>query len=264
MGAQDISWLNLILGYLLLIIPVMIFRYYQTGMIKPMLISMLRMSLQLFLVGLYLKYLFRLNNPWINIAWVLIMILVTAYTIVSRTRLPRRLLFIPVFLALILSISLVDLFLLGVVLKLDFIFEARYLIPLTGMLIGNSLNNTVIGVDHFYNCIRQQQNTYRFALANGASQSEAVHIFIRDSIRKAMNPTIASTAVMGIVSLPGMMTGQILGGSDPSVAIKYQILIMIMIFVSSLVTLWLSILFCNRKAFDKFGNPDGRIMKISH
>ena len=101
MGAQDISWLNLILGYLLLIIPVMIFRYYQTGMIKPMLISMFRMSVQLFLVGLYLKYLFRLNNPWINIAWVLIMILVTAYTIVSRTRLPRKLLFIPVFLALI-------------------------------------------------------------------------------------------------------------------------------------------------------------------
>lgn len=261
MGAQDISWGNLMLGYMLLIIPVFIFRYYRTGMIKPALISMTRMSVQLFLVGLYLKYIFQFNNPFINILWILIMILVTAYTIVTRTKLPKKLLFIPVLLALIISITFIDFFLLGVVLDLHFIFDARYLIPITGMLIGNSLTNTVIAIDHFYSRIVQQQNMYRFALANGASQSEAVHLFIRDAIRRAMNPSIASTAVMGIVSLPGMMTGQILGGSDPSVAIKYQILIMLTIFVSSLITMLLSILFCNRKAFDAYGNLNPDIRK---
>ena len=223
-------------------------------MIKPMLISMFRMSVQLFLVGLYLKYLFQLNHALVNMAWVLLMIVVTAYTVVTRTHLPRKLLFLPVLLALIISIFFIDLFLLGVVLRLDFIFEAAYLIPITGMLIGNSLTNTVIAIDHFYTRIKQQQNTYRFALANGGTRSDAMRIFIKDALRRAMNPTIASTAVMGIVSLPGMMTGQILGGSDPSVAIKYQILIMLTIFVSSLITIVLSILFCNRKAFDGFGN----------
>lgn len=261
MGAHDISWLNLLLGYLLLIIPVFIFRYYKTGLLVPTLISLGRMSVQLFLVGLYLKYIFQYNNAFVNLGWVLVMVLVTAYTIVSRSNLPEKMLFIPVFLALIISISFIDAFLLGVVLKLDFIFDARYLIPITGMLIGNSLTNTVIAIDFFYSRIRQQQNTYRFALANGATQTEAVQIFIRDAIKKAMNPTIASTAVMGIVSLPGMMTGQILGGSDPTVAIKYQILIMLTIFVSSLVTILLSILFCNKKAFDEFGNLRRSMLK---
>ncbi|MEG1555677.1 MAG: iron export ABC transporter permease subunit FetB [Bacteroidales bacterium] len=261
MGAQDISWFNLMFGYLLLLIPIGIFKYYQVGLTKSMLISMLRMSIQLFLVGLYLKYLFQLNDLWINVGWVLLMILVTASTIVRRSKLPRKLLFIPVLLALIISIALVDAFLLGVVLRLEFIFEARYLIPITGMLIGNSLTNTIIAIDNFYSRIQQQQNTYRFALANGATQQEAVHIFIRQALRKALNPSIASTAVMGIVSLPGMMTGQILGGSDPSVAIKYQILIMLTIFVSSLLTIILSILFCNQKAFDACGNLNSNFLK---
>ena len=261
MGAQDISWINLLSGYFLLLVPIFVFRYYKTGLLVPTLISMGRMSLQLFLVGLYLKYIFQFNNAFVNLGWVLIMVLVTAYTIVNRSNLPKKMLFIPVFIALIISISLVDAFLLGIVLKLDFIFDARYLIPITGMLIGNSLTNTVIAIDFFYSRIRQQQNTYRFALANGASQSEAVQIFIRDAVKKAMNPTIASTAVMGIVSLPGMMTGQILGGSDPTVAIKYQILIMLTIFVSSLVTILLSILFCNKKAFDEFGNLRQSMLK---
>ena len=261
MGAQDISWINLLSGYFLLLVPIFVFRYYKTGLIVPALISMGRMSIQLFLVGLYLKYIFQFNNAFVNLGWVLVMVLVTAHTIVSRSNLPKKMLFIPVFLALIISISFVDAFLLGVVLKLDFIFDARYLIPITGMLIGNSLTNTVIAIDFFYSRIRQQQNTYRFALANGATQTEAVQIFIRDALKKAMNPTIASTAVMGIVSLPGMMTGQILGGSDPTVAIKYQILIMLTIFVSSLVTILLSILFCNKKAFDEFGNIRPSMLK---
>jgi len=120
------------------------------------------------------------------------------------------------------------LYLLGVVLKLDFIFEARYFIPITGMLIGNTLADMVISLNNFYKGISKQQTTYRFALANGA--------------------------VMGLVSLPGMMTGQILGGSSPSVAIKYQILIMLTIFVSSLVTNVLTLLFSCRNAFDSMGN----------
>lgn len=254
MGAQDISWLNLISGYALLLIPIFIFSYYKTGLTKDMLWAITRMTIQLFLVGVYLEFIFTLNSWLVNLSWVLIMIAVTAYTVTDRAQLSRKLFILPVFISIFISLALVDLYLLGVVLKLNFIFEARYFIPITGMLIGNTLADMVISLNNFYKGISKQQTTYRFALANGATRSEALSLFMREAIRVTMSRGIATTAVMGLVSLPGMMTGQILGGSSPSVAIKYQILIMLTIFVSSLVTNVLTLLFSCRNAFDSMGN----------
>lgn len=254
MGAQDISWINLISGYLLLIIPILTFTYYKTGLIKDTLWAVGRMTIQLLMVGTYLEFIFTLNSWVINLVWVIIMIAVTAFTVIDRAQLSRKLFLLPVFASVLISLSVVDLYLLGIVLKLDFIFDARYFIPITGMLIGNTLADMVVSLNNFYKGIRKQQTTYRFALANGASRTEALALFMREAIRVTMNRSIATIAVMGLVSLPGMMTGQILGGSSPSVAIKYQVLIMLTIFVSSLITNVLTLLFSCRKAFDSMGN----------
>ena len=77
---------------------------------------------------------------------------------------------------------------------------------------------------------------------------------MRDALKIAFNPTIATTAIMGLISLPGMMTGQILGGSDPGVAVKYQIMLMITIFSSSILNVVLTIFLSNRFAFDAYDN----------
>ena len=159
MGAQDISWLNLISGYALLLIPIFIFSYYKTGLTKDMLWAITRMTIQLFLVGVYLEFIFTLNSWLVNLAWVLIMIAVTAYTVTDRAQLSRKLFILPVFISIFISLALVDLYLLGVVLKLDFIFEARYFIPITGMLIGNTLADMVISLNNFYKGISKQQTT---------------------------------------------------------------------------------------------------------
>ena len=261
MGAEDIGWGNLAAGYVLLFVPLLIFRYYRTGMIRSTLVSMARMSVQLLLVALYLEVIFRLNNPWLNTGWVTVMILATAWTVIGRVRLSPRYLFVPVFLAVLFSLTAVDAYLLGAVLRLNFIFDARYFIPITGMLIGNSLTAVIVSFDSFFGSLTRQQTTYRFGLANGATRQESLRMFIREAIRRAMNPTIASTAVMGLVSLPGMMTGQILGGSDPSVAIKYQILIMISIFVSTLLSLVISLNLCSRFVFDRFDNLKSSVFR---
>lgn len=92
-----------------------------------------------------------------------------------------------------------------------------------------------------------------YKLSLGATRFEAVRDFAKRSFVSAMNPTIASMATMGIVSLPGMMTGQILGGSVPLVAIKYQIAIMIAILASTVLSISLSIFFTVGKSFDKYG-----------
>lgn len=251
-GAHDILWQDLALGFILLAIPLLIFSYYKTGMSRPALIAVARMTVQLLLVGLYLQYIFYLNSPVINLLWVALMIIIASYTVLKRSGLRVRRFLWPVLFAMTLSILFVDFYFLVIVLQLDYLLDARFLISISGMLIGNCLSINVMGLTVFYEGLEKNKITYEFSLANGATQEEALRPFIKNALQKALNPLIATTSVVGLISLPGMMTGQILGGSNPAVAIKYQIMIMLTIFVSALLTVVLSILVSNRFVFDEF------------
>ena len=90
-------------------------------------------------------------------------------------------------------------------------------------------------------------------LGNGATQAEARSPFIGEAMKKSFSPLIANMAVMGLVALPGTLVGQILGGSSPNVAIKYQIMIIIINFTASMLSLVITIKLSSRKSFDKAG-----------
>ncbi|NOZ36385.1 MAG: ABC transporter permease [Chlorobi bacterium] len=257
----DINYFALFSGYALMLIPVFVLWYYKTGLVKDTLIATARMTVQLLLVGLYLEYIFKLNNVLINISWVILMSIIASYTIIRRSGLRLRLFFIPVLFSGIISIAVTDAFFLGFVIKLDNVFNARYFIPVTGMLLGNTIKNVVIAVDAFYRRIDEEETYYRWHLANGATKKEALLPFMRDALKVAFNPMIATTAIMGLISLPGMMTGQILGGSNPNVAVKYQIMLLITIFSSAVLNVVLTILFSNRFAFDAFDNLKKEIFR---
>ena len=258
--AIDISWSGLAVGFVLLVIPFFVLWYYRTGLLKPAVISVIRMTVQLLLVGLYLEYIFILNNMWINLTWVLIMVIIAALTTVKRSYLYFRLYLIPVFVSLAISLIIVDVYFLGFVIKLDNLFEAIYLIPITGMLLGNCIRTNILGLSSYYNKLQKEQILYKYALANGATKKEALIPYMRNSLRTSFAPTIATMAVVGLISLPGMMTGQILGGSSPNVAIKYQIMLMITILVSSVMTVVLTIFISNRFIFDPFHNLRTKII----
>jgi putative ABC transport system permease protein len=253
-GVRDIDWIPFLWGYLLLLLPLFTLAYYRTGLVKATFIAVVRMTGQLLLVGLYLEFIFKLNNGWVNLLWIVVMVALTSLSIIHRGQLTYRFYAVPVCWALGLSLMGVLAYFFLVVLRFEHYFEARYLLPITGMLLGNCLQSNIIGLNAYYSRLRQEQQLYRYALANGATRQEALYPFMRDALVKAFNPAIASMAVMGLVSLPGMMTGQILGGSQPSVAIKYQIMIMIIILVCSLLSLILTIFLANRYAFDAFDN----------
>ncbi|HBF88006.1 MAG TPA: ABC transporter permease [Bacteroidales bacterium] len=250
----DIGWFELIVSHLLLIIPLLIFWYYKTKLLKDTIIAMLRMSVQLILVGFYLEYVFRWNNAYINLLWVLIMVIVSAVTITQKTGLKLRFFLVPNFVAIFVSLFVIDFLFLGYIVKLDYAFDARYIIPISGMILGNSMQNNIISLNYMYNDLNKNEIQYQYALACGASFKEAITPYISEGLRKSFNPTIAKTAVMGIISLPGTMTGQIIGGSSPTTAIKYQIMLVLMIFVSSVLSVFLSIVIANRFAFDKYFN----------
>jgi putative ABC transport system permease protein len=259
----DISYLKLFAGYALMLIPVIVLWYFKTGLVKDTIIAVIRMTVQLLLVGVYLEYIFKINNAALNVAWVLVMSLISSYTIIRRGGLRYRLFFLPVLFSGIISIAVTDAYFLGYVIKLHNIFDARYFIPITGMLMGNTIRTVILSLDSYYGRIDENRTEYRWYLANGATRQEALLPFMRDALRVAFNPTIATTAIMGLISLPGMMTGQILGGSDPSVAVKYQIMLMITIFSSSILNVVLTIYFSNLAAFDKFDNLKKEIFRAN-
>lgn len=253
-GIVDISLWDLLLSFSMMAIPLLFFYFYKIKVIKSTLIGMVRMAIQLALVAVYLEWIFDQNKAWINVLWVLIMILVGVFTTINRASLHWKKLVLPLFIASITSIFIVDAFFLGLIIRLDYVFDARYFIPISGMILGNALNHNIIGLSTYFKSLKEKQDLYQFLLSNTGSSKLALRPFIGEAINRAINPMIATMSVMGLISLPGMMTGQILGGSPPAIAIKYQIMIMIAIFVGCSLNLFLSIILVNRFAFDRFQN----------
>jgi putative ABC transport system permease protein len=159
----------------------------------------------------------------------------------------------PLIVGFIVASILVGLYFLGIVLKLNNVFSAQYFIPIMGILLGNMLTVNVIAVGTFYTTLQREQNLYYYLLGNGASRSEALQPFVRQAIVKSFSPTIANMAVMGLVSLPGTMIGQILGGSSPNVAIEYQIMIVVITMSASMLSLIIAIGLSSKQAFDSYG-----------
>ena len=253
MGTIDISYLNLSIGLLLLIIPIVYLWKLKTGLVKATLIGTARMIVQLFFIGIYLQYLFMWDNPWINFLWVIIMIFVASHTALTRTGLKPKVLLIPISIGFLCSVVCVGMYFIAVVLRLENPFSAQYFIPIFGILMGNMLSSNVIALNTYYSGLKREQQVYRYLLGNGATHAEAQAPFIRQAIIKSFSPLIANIAVMGLVSLPGTMIGQILGGSNPNVAIKYQMMIMVITFTASMLSLMITISLASRRSFDPYG-----------
>jgi putative ABC transport system permease protein len=216
-------------------------------------ISILRMSIQLTLVGFYLKTLFSLNNPYLNGLWILMMLVVADLSILKRAGLKARYFALATFTAIAFSILFSTTYLVVLVIQPAHFYDAHYIIPLAGMILGNCLQGNVIALERFYSALRKNEDEYVTYLTLGATRWEAVRPYFQDAIKAAINPTIASMATMGLVSLPGMMTGQILGGSEPWLAAKYQIAIMLCIFTSTTIACIINLKLSLNIAFNAFG-----------
>ncbi len=256
-AALDIRTTGLILGYLLLIIPIVIFLIYRIKLMKNLMISILRLTIQLLLVGLYLQFLFKLNAWWLTVLWLLFMIFAADISLLSASKLSLRRFLFPIFLSLLAGTLVPLVYMLGIIIKLPNLLEAQYVIPIAGMIIGNSLRADIIGLSRFYDLIRSDEKCYLLSLAQGATLRESVHPYLQRAFSASLAPSIATMATIGIVSLPGMMTGIILGGTNPIVAIKYQIAIMIAIFTGTTLTVILGIILTIKRSFSKYGvlNP---------
>lgn len=211
----DLSLLATASMYALLLIPIGVFLWLRLGLVKDTLIATARMTIQLFLVGLYLKYIFHLNNIWVNLAWVVVMMVAANFSVLGASGLKRGLFFWRALAGIVISTGIVSAWFIFVAIRPEPIYDARYVIPIVGMILGNCQRSNVLSLERFYSGIRDNEREFTTYLLLGATLSEATRPYLRTALKSCVNPSIASMATMGIVSLPGMMTGQILGGALP-------------------------------------------------
>lgn len=261
MSSTDIGYWQLAAGYSLLLLPLSIFLWHKVPLLGEMVISIVRMTVQLLFIGFYLQILFEWNRTWLNILWIAVMVLVADGSIIRGCGLQARRFMISLFIALFLGVMVPLVIFLTVIMFPHPALDARYVIPISGMILGNCLRADIVGIQHFYESIRRREKEFLFRLGAGARLLEAIDPHVRESLQAALNPTIATMATMGVVSLPGMMTGAIMGGADPATAIKYQIAIMIAIFSGTSITVTLAIYLTLGKSFSPWGILDKSIFK---
>jgi putative ABC transport system permease protein len=225
----EIGWLDLALAAALLAVNFGISAALRLGLTRSLLVAAVRMTVQLWLVGFVLEWVFAAERPWVILAMALVMAAVAGVAAVHRTS--RR--FVGVYWDSLLTILVVSFLITGFavlgVLRVDPWWYPQYLIPLLGMLLGNALTGISLGLDRFLEGYVGHRDRLEGRMVLGATRWETARGEVREALRVALIPTVNSMLVMGVVSLPGMMTGQILAGADPADAVRYQILIMLMI-----------------------------------
>jgi putative ABC transport system permease protein len=235
MTVLDLSFWQLSLALLLVFVVVAISLRQRLGLERDLLIGAVRTMVQLYLVGLILAAVFSAARWY----WVLLILAVMAaiatHAAVSRLAKPIPGVYWIAATALTISTAATLAWVIGVVVQPRPWWEPQYVIPIAGMILGNSMTSAALAGDRLQSDLFARRDEVEARLALGFSGPEAVQPLVRASLRAAMIPTVNGMMTVGVVQLPGMMTGQILAGASPLTAIRYQIVVVFMLAVATAV-----------------------------
>ncbi|ABX41475.1 ABC transporter permease [Lachnoclostridium phytofermentans] len=236
--------------YLLLLIVLLVMKKCRINQTKLLVIASLRMTVQLTLAGLILTYIFKNPHPAFTIFYILLMTGFAIYMVLNRNKEINRKFKLIVAASLALSgIAIICFFIIAVV-GVN-IFNPQYTIPIGGMIIGNAMTGVSLGLKTFNETIKSQRNRIDTLINMGVTPQKILIPFVNQAIETALLPTLNSMLSMGVISLPGMMTGQILSGTLPMTAILYQIAIIIAVSAVTCLSVFCSLFFGYKTLYNK-------------
>lgn len=227
-GVIKIQLWQFLIVYLLLLVVLLIMKICHVDKAKQLIVASIKMTIQLVLAGYILAYIFDNPHPLFVILYIVLMISFTIYRVLSKNKELNKKFKIVVAVSIIISGLSIIIFFIGVVVGVS-LFNPQYVIPISGMVMGNTMTGVSLGLKTFKESIKDQRSKINALMCLGADPKDILLPLVKQSLETAMLPTLNSMVGMGIVSLPGMMTGQILAGTIPTTAILYQIAIMIAI-----------------------------------
>lgn len=228
-GIIDIGYTELCFGLFFILMAGIASFVHALKLERDLFIGTLRTFAQLFLLGYILKIIFDIDRMPLVLLVFLFMIFFAAWTIYGRINEKEISFFLPTFFSMTISFFFVTAMVTTVIVGVKPWWKPQYFIPIGGMVIGNSMNAIAISLERLLGDLRSKRKEIEMKLCHGADYKEASRDVLRDAMRAGMIPSINSMMAVGVVFIPGMMTGQILAGANPVEAIKYQIVVMVMI-----------------------------------
>jgi putative ABC transport system permease protein len=248
------SWLALSLSLGFVGLAAIVSRYQELGLERELAVGVVRTLIQLTIAGYILSYVFASHHYMFMGLLLVLMMGVAAHNAAKRgqeIQNSRRIVLIGIMFSELLTLAL--LLLLKIIPG-----TPQYVIPLSGMIIGNSMVASGVTLNRLSSEFKLRQDEVKLALSLGANPKKASIFVVKSAAKAGMIPTIDSMKTVGIVQLPGMMTGQILAGADPIQAVRYQILVMFMISGSTAIASLIVVLLGYRTFF----NHDAQLKNI--
>ncbi len=223
---------EVLFSLILVAISIAISRFWKINVEKDIAIGTIRSFIQLIAVGYALNFIFDLESVWLILATLMVMALVGAQAASSRVKEIKS-----PFILISIAILFGSFVTIGLMALLNIItFEARYIIPLGGMVIGNSMNAAALTINRITSDISTNRLAVETSLSLGKNWRESSALYFRNAVTTGMISIMNSMKTVGLVALPGAMTGMILAGADPLDAVLLQIIVMYMILMAVAVT----------------------------
>jgi putative ABC transport system permease protein len=238
-----VSWFDLALASALVLTAMAISAWQRLGLARSFAIGAVRAVVQLVAVGYVLTFLISARSWYLVLLALLVMLVAATTTATDRQKGGRAGLFVISGTAMLVGAGITLAYVDAVVLRLRPWYDPQYLIPLFGMIIGNSMNGAALAAERLNGEMELRRGEVEAYLALGASPARASEEAVRRALVAAMMPTVNMLMVVGLVSLPGMMTGQIIAGLSPLTAVQYQIVVVFMLagavaMTAVVVALW--------------------------
>lgn len=247
--APEITNLQLVFAFGLILTAGLVSAAFGLGLIKSLVWGSVRTFVQLLVMGYALTYLFAWDRLEIVLAVVGLMCLIAVRTVRTRvTRPPSGFNWLALA-SLAASTYLIASLVTTVIIGPQPVYSARVAIPIAGMVLGNTLNAVSLAAERLYSEFRQRSEEVECRLSLGATPWEAGRPLVRAALKAGLTPAINSLMAAGLVFLPGMMVGQILGGADPQQAVRYQIVVMFMLTGAAAISGLVMVLLGFRRVF---------------
>jgi len=243
---------QVVFGYIFIMAIFTLIRFKNIKREKQIAVACIRMTLQLILTGFLLQYIIKNPNPLATISIIVLMESFAIHTVFKKfgNRISQPL-------KKVVAISLVGgsltslLYFLLVVIQIKPWYLPQYFIPIAGMIVGNGMNGIALAINSMIEAMTTQKSQIEEALVLGATPKAATEHILKAAFDAAIMPTLNTMLGMGIIFLPGMMTGQILSGTNPMTAITYQIIIMLGILGAASLSVFIMLQLGYKTFFNK-------------
>lgn len=246
-------YLSIILGLILALVPLGVLYRFVPTQLKTLAVAMLRMVLQMGAVAALTWLLWRYDNVWLTLLLVLLMATVATFMLLRRIKLKTELLLLPVWVSMLVTTCLVGGFVLFGVLRPQHALTARWILPIAAVLLAHLTATGVVSLQTYFETLRTDSLTYYERIGNGASRLHALTPYIGRSIESLVHPAAANLTVMGLLALPMLLAGLLLGGLQPVMAVLVFAVLAVACIAASMLFLLLTVWQADRRVFDRRG-----------